>query len=332
MNSKTTLRAIAAALALMLMAMSLSAFAAMTSNQSVRLPHSDTRTEVNSPEVEIVSRRTGDVKSSEIWDGSIASGFAGGTGTENDPYLISNGSQLVYLAQQVNDGNLFEEQYIKLTADIYLNDTTDWESWENGVVPANEWTPIGYYDVSSQFSGMFDGNGYAVWGVYINRPGENDANRYLVLFGVVSGASIANLGVEHSYINGYIGVGGVVGSSSYSEYNVVINCYNAGIVNGDSDVGGVVGLGSGIVANSYNNGIVSGNGSDIGGVVGSSGYGDSVTNCYNIGTVIGNESIDIGGVVGIGENVTNCYNTGNVIGNESRGVGGVVGFGGNVTN
>lgn len=38
------------------------------------------------------------------WDGSIATAFAGGTGTESDPYQIANGAQLAYLASEVNKG------------------------------------------------------------------------------------------------------------------------------------------------------------------------------------------------------------------------------------
>ena len=43
--------------------------------------------------------------SDEVWDGSVASSFDGGSGTESDPYLISNGAQLAKLAQDVNGGN-----------------------------------------------------------------------------------------------------------------------------------------------------------------------------------------------------------------------------------
>jgi len=31
---------------------------------------------------------------SRVWDGSIASSFAGGTGASNNPYIIANESQL----------------------------------------------------------------------------------------------------------------------------------------------------------------------------------------------------------------------------------------------
>ena len=33
----------------------------------------------------------------EVWDGSTATGFASGTGTATDPYIIENGAQLRYL-------------------------------------------------------------------------------------------------------------------------------------------------------------------------------------------------------------------------------------------
>ena len=79
--------------------------------------------------IEIVPHKTENPKRSAIWDGSIAAGFAGGSGTEDDPYLISNGSELAYLAQQVDSGNRYENVHFKLTNDIYLNDTTDWELW-----------------------------------------------------------------------------------------------------------------------------------------------------------------------------------------------------------
>ncbi len=38
---------------------------------------------------------------SGVWDGTIAESYAGGTGTLDEPYLISNGSEL---AKMVNDG------------------------------------------------------------------------------------------------------------------------------------------------------------------------------------------------------------------------------------
>lgn len=253
----------------------------------------------------------------EIWDGSIAEGFAGGTGTEADPYLISNGAELAYLAQQVNGGNNFSGVYFKLTNDICLNDTSNWESWEDGVAPQNEWTAIGEYNVYEEvdfrFKGCFDGDSYAVRGIY------NTHDYYCpgLFGGIVDGSIIANLGVAESYIRGYGSVGSVVG------YNCgdVINCYNAGSVSGGSYVGGVVGENYGNVINCYNEGSVVGN-SHVGGVIGHN--NGTVANCYNTGIVNGS-SWDVGGVVGVNYegNVTDCYSTGSISGEDT--IGGVVG-------
>ena len=381
--------------------------------------------------IEIVPHKTENPKRSAIWDGSIAAGFAGGSGTEDDPYLISNGPELAYLAQQVNSGNRYENVHFKLTNDIYLNDTTDWELWgttgsssagkadtcngsaieptkqdEGGKMdepiaipvrpapktelesdtlsdalnaagqsntfvstgsypwqvdsttydgrtaaksgnynvssstssfsttggggfsdsaditvcyaPANTWIAIG--TESNRFYGCFDGNGYAVRGIYINTQ-----ESFQGLFGFGKCSVIANLGVAESYIYGDTYVGGVVGynGAGYNgvEYSggTVTGCYNEGNITGKRNVGGVVGYNGGTVTDCYNTGDVTGK-YYAGGVFGEN--GGTVTDCYNTGNVTGKE--DVGGVAGINTGtVTNCYNNGSVTGGNP--VGGVVG-------
>ena len=258
--------------------------------------------------IEIVPHKTENPKRSAIWDGSIATGFAGGSGTEEDPYLISDGSELAYLAQEVRGSNNFRGVYFKLTNDIYLNDTSGWESWGDGASPTNTWTAIGLRPTG--FYGCFDGNGYAVRGIYINAR-EKD---YQGLFGHIGESSIiANLGVAESYICvvGYVNhtmIGGVVG---WNDGGSVTNCCNTGSVTGNGcHVGGVVGGNEGPVTDCYNTGSVNG-AMQVGGVVGHNGYNrkGSATNCYNIGSVSGNSYV--GGVVGKDENpynaITYCY-------------------------
>ena len=46
--------------------------------------------------------------SAAAWDGTIASSFAGGSGSSADPYRISNGAELAYLADRVNGGEDFQ--------------------------------------------------------------------------------------------------------------------------------------------------------------------------------------------------------------------------------
>jgi hypothetical protein len=80
-----------------------------------------------------------------VWDGSIASAYNAGTGTEFDPYQIASASQLARLAQEVNNGNEAGLYYM-LTEHIDLGNL--------------EWTPIG--NAQNPFSGDFDGRFYKI--------------------------------------------------------------------------------------------------------------------------------------------------------------------------
>lgn len=103
-----------------------------------------------------------------VWDGSVAESFAGGTGTQDDPYLISDGAELAYLAQITNadeDGSQTKDKFFKLTADIVLNrDVLKVDFTPNGT-PKNIWTPIG--ESAHRFFGNFDGGKHRIYGPYM---------------------------------------------------------------------------------------------------------------------------------------------------------------------
>lgn len=99
-----------------------------------------------------------------------AAEFAGGEGTEEDPYQISNAAELALLHEKMveeyeNLKNHYKRAHYILTADISLNDTSDFDHWETAG-PEYSWMPIGF-DTTS-FSGVFDGNGYTISGLHIN--------------------------------------------------------------------------------------------------------------------------------------------------------------------
>ena len=251
--------------------------------------------------------------------GNYDTTFAGGTGTESDPYLISTARQLAGLAYWTNISTSTTYNgsgvYYRQTADIDLS--------------AYWWDSIGASTSSTYyFQGHYDGDGHTVSGIY-TQPGSSTTYNYQGLFGYVRGTSstnraeISNVGVINSNIQGYQYVGGIAG---YAHYTNITNCYNTGSVAGSGEsVGGVVGrnYSSSTVSNSYNTGTVTGSGSYVGGVVGYN-YYSIVTNSYNIGSVTGVSVV--GGVVGYSgssSTVSNSYNTGTVTGSSS--VGGVVG-------
>ena len=210
----------------------------------------------------------------EVWDGTVATAFAGGSGTAEDPYLIANGAQLARFASMVNGGQTSING--KLTADILLNNTEGWENWNESTEGLNSWTPIG--SGGQPFTGTLDGDGHSVSGIYINSTAD-----YQGLVGYLGGGgTLQNLGVKASYIKGGYYVGGVCGGKR----GTVTNCYNSGTVAGSNQVGGVCGLNFGNVTNCYNTGSVTGT-NNVGGVCGGN-YDGTVTNCYYLtGTATG---------------------------------------------
>ncbi|MBQ3639427.1 MAG: hypothetical protein II955_02785, partial [Clostridia bacterium] len=62
------------------------------------------------------------------WDGTTAAGFASGSGTEGDPYVISTPAQWAYFAAQVTAGTTYSGQFIQLNANLTFNtgNAADW--------------------------------------------------------------------------------------------------------------------------------------------------------------------------------------------------------------
>ena len=261
--------------------------------------------------------------SDEVWDGSVASSFGGGSGTQGAPYLISNGAQLAKLAQDVNGGNNYSGKYFKLTNDIWLNNTDGWRNWGANPSGLNKWTAIGYIDNNRiAFAGTFDGDGHTVRGLYINNNTEDKSQG---LFGYIDyQATIKNLKIAESLVySKYEYVGAIVG---YAYDSTISNCQNSGkVACTDRFVGGIVGyisIGS-TITYCQNSGVVTCTGNCVGGIVGNCfGSNGVIDHCQNSGNV--NGANGIGGIAGMSHGkVSYSFNTGSVSGNEV--VGGICG-------
>jgi PKD repeat protein len=225
------------------------------------------------------------------------SAFSGsGSGTELDPYQITDVNEL----QEMNDDLT---AYYILMNNIDASDTVNWNSNAG-------FTPIG--DSSTVFMGNFDGQGYTITGLYINRS----STFYVGLFGYTSGASISNVSLEDVNVTGQSGVGGLVGLNDDSSIN---QSHSTGNVTGaDYNVGGLIGENDDSSINqSYSTCNVTGN-SKVGGLVGFNGNYGSVNQSYSTGDIIGNSYV--GGLVG--------HNYGSV--NQSYSVGEITASGGNI--
>ena len=173
-----------------------------------------------------------------------------GDGTETDPYVITDVREL----QAVNGDTSAE---YKLGGDI---DATITSSWNNGA---------GFEPLELNFSTTFDGQGYTITGLFIDRPESEVA-----LFGVLSGSTIKNVTLQNVDITGTGEqmVGGAVGRATSDSWisNVTIDggsvtasghrvgmlagrinndttvsqCTAHGTVRGDRRVGGLIGQAS----------------------------------------------------------------------------------------
>ena len=281
------------------------------------------------------------------WDGSIATAFAGGSGTESDPYQIADGAQLAYLASEVNKGQPYENACFILTADIDLGN--------------HDWTPIGNSFSDALFGGTdyrifagnFDGKGYTISNVSIGSETTLFESDVFGLFGATAG-KISNLNLDTVSIHGIAKIaktawgdavvgfaGGLVGSSGGS----IENCHVTGLamdMSAPSNVrraaaywiGGLVGAldGTQLINECSVSGSITekaGKGS-IGGLIGELGKAAKIT--YSRSNVTVNVKADsyggadVGGFIGKGNGKTdaetvirNCYATGNVTGGAYTG-------------
>lgn len=276
-----------------------------------------------------------------IWDGSIASAFAGGTGTAEKPYQIATGAQLAYLASSVNNGETYAGKNFVLTADIDLN-KRPWMPIANAFSDAL----FGGSDYRI-FAGNLDGQGYTVSNVAIgstNAPLESDV---FGLFGVTEG-KISNLHLNTVSIHGkaknvsgyVIGLaGGLIGSASGNVENCHVTGLTMTMTTPDSGftaaywIGGLVGaLDAGQINECSTSGKItekSGKGS-IGGLIGELGKASKIT--YSRANVAldvkpnHKGGADVGGFIGKGNGksspetvIRNCYATGNVTGGAYTG-------------
>ena len=178
------------------------------------------------------------------------------------------------------------------------------------------WTPIGNYTSNTdyQFRGIFNGNGHVIRNLKV----EKTTNPAFGFFGSAKKATIENLGIENATVKGASHGGIIIGSITECTIN---NCYSTGSINGNQNVGGLVGStwGNEKITNCYSNSEVSGNGNNTGGLVGSA--SGTVSNSYATGSVTGTRD-NTGGLVGeirASGTVSNSFATGSVSGRDNTG-------------
>ena len=235
----------------------------------------------------------------ELWDGTIASGFSKGSGTESDPYIITTGAELAYLANAINSSstNTLYDKYYKLGNSIDLG-------FRDFASIGNAWCG---------FKGHFDGAGYTVYNLSAVSSSSDDY--YIGLFGRVVSGTIENLTVENVNISckgNDIYVGGI--AAYLDQSSSINNCHVTGNIHCASSssayVGGIAGSVVGNITTSTASSTVSYTSTSsyssktayVGGLVGRA-YSSFtlISNCYSLGSVTVDTTFVnayVGGLVG----------------------------------
>jgi hypothetical protein len=229
-----------------------------------------------------------------------------GDGTAGNPYQIATLENLYWITQNSSTWG----SYFIQTANINASATSGWSGGAGMPTIGNS---------SPSFSGNYNGQGFFIYGLYINKSSD-----FTGLFGYVVGTvknvklynitvvgdryvgglaggsqgDISNCAVTGS-VSGSAGsirflIGGLVGAN----YKNIDSCFSTATVSGYYDVGGLVGYSSNSIyhiSNSFATGSVSGI-SKVGGLVGSLNSSNNIINCYATGAVTA--SSNGGGLIG----------------------------------
>ncbi|MDR0505746.1 MAG: cadherin-like beta sandwich domain-containing protein [Dysgonamonadaceae bacterium] len=252
---------------------------------------------------------------------NISAQFDEGTGTPDDPYLISTAEQLNSVRFSPGENRCY-----KLTADINLGAWIEANTDED--IQTKGWKPI---DVTRK---IFDGDGHKIYGFWINRQADDDGDGQGLFHQVNvemsnneygNDAVIKNLTIEIDNDKKVIGnrstgvLIGIVNGNEDGEIPVkIINCHVIGNIESKSTVGGLVGRVQApleMIGCSFSGSIQVYDEWDatVGGLIGQKYEGRApltIKDCFVTNSVITGKHSNTGGIGGtIGPNSTieNCY-------------------------
>ena len=247
-------------------------------------------------------------------------------------YEIGNAGELYWFSDKVlNNNDTYGKINVVLTDDIVVNENVLKSDGTLNEGTYRDWIPIGtfYYGknhvpFAAPYSGKFDGQNHTISGLYLKK----DDDRSIGLFGCIEDGKIYNVSILDSYFSGATDVGGICGKS---HLGTVVNCHNAGTINGTTGnshlgIGGICGSTyRGTISDCDNTGVVNGD-TYVGGICGDS--TSPITRCYNTGNVSGVYRVagicGNSGSGGYASNITNCSNSGDIRGSGTY-IGGICG-------
>lgn len=178
------------------------------------------------------------------WDGTKATDFAGGDGTEASPFLIENAAQLYKMVEEYYTHAASLGKYFEITKDIYINNPGTNKTFSG----AKNWLAaygdtIATASKANSFSGTLDGGSNTIYGLYIS--GKKSAGLFP---SITSYADIKNVSFDYAYITGGSGNAGALSGSAYwYDDNKTATITNCSVVNSTIGKGGNIGYVGGLV-------------------------------------------------------------------------------------
>ena len=277
-----------------------------------------------------------EVVSTSGWDGKTAT-QPEGSGTKDDPYLIADAANLLWLQRQIPRGDTVNDQHADVLAGKYTAKFAGMYFLQTQDIDLNgqEFMSIGYYFANAKrmgaFGGTYDGQGFAIRNGKITskNTGHNlNLNWGHGLFGMIHGATIKNIVLDNVQVEGNGITGAIVGRAAATAddkekgetLNVIENCVvnaNCSVtvtipqkvdVAGASRAGGIVGMAYATTIRYCTNAAkitVPSNWRATGGIVGTYGYSSKIEYCVNTGEVAygttdgaSTQETSIGGIAG----------------------------------
>ena len=233
-----------------------------------------------------------------------AAPFAGGSGSEDNPYQISTPAQLNKIRNYTNS-------HFILINDIIFSES----DFEQGGAFYNfgyGWEPI------AQFYGSINGNGYAIENLYVYNLCDDIA--YSGLIGINLG-NVHNLNMYNCYILGYGNPAAYSGAIAGVNKGTISNCYSSNwiysLYSPTSYAGGICGSNEGTVVLCFNLSMVDSESDTIGdnyssgGITGLANSNSITTYCVNYGYVYGKFAGGIAGQAN-GAQILLCRNDGEI--------------------
>jgi len=225
-----------------------------------------------------------------------------GSGTLLDPFIIWDVTDLQNM-------NLDLTAYYELGSNIDCSGIANFE-------------PVGGWGGAAAFTGTFDGKGYTISNLTVNRAADN----YVGLFGEIEDTHIDNVNLSVCSMKGKKYVGALIGYVYRdTSPSLVNNCHSTGSIEGNDDyAGGLIGyVQESTVENCHSDCTVEQKGDDdAGGLIGSAGgAGTLIKNSYATGNVTAADDYAGGFIGNAGDNITiqQCYATGNAIATDYAG-------------